>query len=480
MNILKILRKPLSVLVLLFLFTGIALQAQQAKYVFYFIGDGMGISHVAAAEAYLAAINGEKGFEKMSFSEFPVTGLSTTHAGNRFITGSAAAGTALATGHKTTINTIGMDGAKEKPLTNIAEMAKKRGLKVGIISSVSINHATPACFYAHQPLRNMYYEIALDLPKSGFDFFGGGGFNDPTGKSGDQPSAYQLAIDQGYQVVNTTEEFYGLKKGDDRVIATGTMLESSGALPYAIDRTEKDIPLEDFVGKAIEVLDNKKGFFIMCEEGKIDWASHPNDGVTVIHNVISLSKAVEKAFEFYRQYPDETLIVVTSDHETGGMALGHTLTKYESQFSLLTMQKMSMEAFAVMADSMFRHTENADFDLMMELVRENFGLTDALLTDFDKQRLQEAFLVMTGQMDMSADEQYVRYGGTHPVAVTAAKILNQKAGIDWTTWSHTAIPVPVFAIGAGQELFDGYYDNTDIPKKISRAMGMKEAEVHFN
>ena len=150
----------------------------KAKYVFLFIGDGMGISHVTVAEEYQAQMNDVEN-APFGFSEFPVVSMSTTYAANRFITGSAAAGTALATGQKTNIGRISMDTSGITPIETIAEKAKKAGFRVGIISSVSIDHATPACFYAHQKSRNMYHEIGLDLAHSDIDFFGGGGFKNP-------------------------------------------------------------------------------------------------------------------------------------------------------------------------------------------------------------------------------------------------------------------------------------------------------------
>jgi len=456
---------------LLFVATGIA---QQAKYVFYFIGDGMGISHIGATEAYLAAEDGKEGFEHLNFTQFPVNGISTTHAGNRLITGSAAAGTALATGKKTSINTISMDPTKKIPLQTIAEKAKKEGFKVGIISSVSIDHATPAVFYAHQPERNMYYEIAAMLPLSGFDFFGGGSFKDHD-KKGTKPSVFGLLKDKGYSFVNTKTAFEELKPGVGKVVATGTIIESSGAIRYAIDQTDEDIPLEDFVGKAIDLLDNEKGFFIMCEEGKIDWASHENDAVAVIHNVISLAAAVDKALEFYKINPDETLIIVTADHETGGLSMGSTLAKYESDFKLLQQQKISAFSFARLADSLMKNPENKNFDFALALVEDYFGLGKSSgfeMTDYEKKLLQDAYRVSGGELDMINEEKYILYGGYHPLANAATRILNSRAGIAWGTWSHTAQPVPVFAIGAGAELFEGYYDNTDIPKKIAKAMGM--------
>jgi len=246
--------------VFLFLFLHLSLFSQQAKYVFFFIGDGMGLAHVAATEAYLGSKQDKVGFEKLSFTKFPVVGLATTFAENRLITCSAAAGTALATGNKTTINTISMDGKRENPLKTVAELAKEMGFKVGIISSVSIDHATPATFYAHQPNRSNYYQISLELPESGFDFFGGGGFADPFYRNTNNISVFSKAPEKGYTITATKEDFYQLKPEAGKAIAIGAKLQPSGALRFDIDQTNEDIPLEDFVEKGIQFLENEKGF----------------------------------------------------------------------------------------------------------------------------------------------------------------------------------------------------------------------------
>jgi len=455
-------------------------QAQKAKYVFFFIGDGMGIASVATTQAYLAAINDTSGFQNLSFTTFPAIGLSTTYAGNRFITCSAAAGTALATGNKTSINTISMDLLRENKLVTIAEEVRDRGFKVGIISSVSIDHATPAVFYAHQPDRNMYYEISLDLAKSGFDFFGGGGFYQPFGKNGDATvSSYDFAKQNGYTITQTRADFDNLTPASGKVIATGNILESSGALRYLIDQTDEDITLQDFVKKGIEMLDNKKGFFMMCEEGKIDWAAHSNDGATVVNNVLALDEAVKVAMDFYKKHPKETLIIVTADHETGGLAMGWAGTKYESNLGLLQNQEISLEHFSVLVDSIIKNTsdESTALTATMTAVKEYFGLDDEArnlqLKPDEKQMLETAFHEARGNIEKSKLEFYLEYGGSNPVAAAAVKILNHRAGLSWGSYAHTGIPVPVYAIGAGSELFDGYFDNTDIPKKIYKAMRLK-------
>lgn len=469
-------------LICLFVFySGTFIQAQQAKYVFFFVGDGMGLAHVAVTEAYMEATATDKDVIGVTFTDFPVFGVSTTHAYNRFITGSAAAGTALATGHKTSINSISMDPSKSKPVKTIAEQARDDGYKVGIISSVSIDHATPACFYAHQPKRGMYHEIAMELPESNFDFFGGGGFKNPLG-DGDV-SVYDVAKEKGYIISQSRKSFDKLKKGDQKVIAMGSVLEPSGAMRYAIDQDKNDIPLEDIVEKAIELLDNDKGFFIMCEEGKIDWAAHSNDGRAIIDNVISLSKSVDEAMEFYREHPDETLIVITADHETGGLSMGYATSKYKSDYASLAAQEVSSQTFTDIADSLFAEKRNQNLGFAMQLVEDYFGLGGTHgfeLSDYEQKLLEDAYWVSVGSKEVDKEEAYIKYGGSYPLAVTATRILNNKAGLAFSTWSHTGIPVPVYAIGAGAEAFDGYYDNTDIPKKIAKAMGITLENNHSN
>ncbi len=455
-------------------------EAQRAKYVFYFIGDGMGLAQVAATEAMLAARHNKDGFEKLNFTEFPVTGIITTQAANRLVTGSAAAGTALASGQKTNINRIGMNGDATEPLNSIAYHAKARGKKVGIISSVSIDHATPAVFYAHRPDRNDYYEISQDLAASNFDFFGGGGFAKPDGGGKKSPTSWELAEKAGYTITRTREQFDTLSPAAGKALAVAPRLESSGAMPFAMDQTSEDIPLAAFVEKAIRMLDNENGFFVMCEEGKIDWACHSNDAVAMAYNIEALAEAIKPALEFYKQHPDETLIVVTADHETGGLALGYALTRYDSYLQMLTAQKVSMDRFAKTADSTFAIEGHNHPDTAMALVLKYYklGTGDGIqLTDRESKLLQDAYLVSTKQSKLEdKDELRLSYGHENALAATATKILNNKAGLAWTTWSHTASPVPVYAIGAGAESFGGFYDNTDVPKKIAQAMGIKMEE----
>lgn len=388
-------------------------QKNKAKYVFYFIGDGMGFSHVASTQAYLSYIHGDGiGREQLSFTKFPVLGMASTYSASNDITCSSAAGTALSTGHKTNNHFLGV-APDSSMLMSITYKIKEAGYKVGIMSNVSIDHATPASFYANSVSRSDYYPISLQLSQTGFDFFAGGGFIMPTGKDKDMTSAYEMAEEAGYTIAAGLKEFDS-KKGDSQKMI---LLQNSGCdskeLPYVIDRVEGDLTLPDLVQSAIEFLEkDSKGFFMMAEGGRIDWAAHSNDAKATFLEVIDLSDAVEIAYQFYLKHPNETLIIVTADHETGGISLG-----YKSGYS-------------VYFDRLASQTQSKD-----------------------------------NSVDASSYED----------AHTKGEIddLNKEAKIGWTTGSHTGGNVPVFAIGCGSKQFAGFYDNTDIPKKVCSIMGVK-------
>lgn len=381
---------------------------KQAKYVFYFIGDGMGFSHVSLTEAYLAAREGEIGSRPLLFTRFPVMGMATTFSHSNNITCSSAAGTALSTGSKTNNNMLGV-APDTSDLTSISYKIHDAGYPVGIMSTVTINHATPGAFYAHSARRNDYYGIATQLAASGFEFFGGGGFSSPTGKQEDQPSAYGIAEEAGYTLAYGVEEYAAKKDGAEKMLLLQHKGKESTILPYAIERTESDLTLEQVVESAVDFLDNEKGFFIMAEGGKIDWAAHSNDVANTIFETLDMDAAVAVAYRFYEKHPDQTLIVVTADHETGGVSLGRN-KGYVFDLS-------GIDSIATMKQS-----TNANVD---------------------------------NYMDQKNIDAY-----------------SARALIGWTTTSHTGGAVPVFATGVCSELFAGRMDNTDIPKKICAAMGV--------
>lgn len=293
--------------------------------------------------------------KNLQLTQLPVCGMATTQAYNRYITGSAAAGTALATGFKTSIGTISKAPDHSGNYETIAEMAKSKGMKVGIISSVSIDHATPACFYAHEPSRNNYNNIALQMATSGFDFFGGGFARGEFEKSklsdpeGDAKSILDVMKEAGYKITKTKDELNNIQPGHK--CQAYSSYDADGALAYSIDRNETDISLADFTSEAIRLLNHQNGFFVMVEGGKIDWACHANDASSAIHDVISFDEAIEVALNFQKSHPKETLIVVTGDHECGALSLGHATTKYNTAFEILAYQKLSFELFTEKVNS---------------------------------------------------------------------------------------------------------------------------------
>ena len=445
---------------------------KKAKYVFYFIGDGMGVNQVNGTEMYLAETRGRIGIEPLNFTQFPVTNFATTYSKYNSVTCSAAAGTALATGTKTKNGTIGMDSLHKAPLYSVAVQAKKAGKKVGITTSVSIDHATPAAFYAHQPDRNMYYEIATDLPKTGFDLYAGSGFLQLKNKKDTTAiGIYELLKDSGYIVVRGTEEFKAKSAGADKVVYIQKKGSKAKSLPYALDRKDDDLTLAQITGDAIDFLshNNDNGFFLMVEGGKIDWACHDNDAATAYHEIVDMAEAVGKALDFYQQHPEETLIVITADHETGGMALG--TGRYALNLQALQHQKVSKEQLTAKLKQLRKEKNNkVSWEEVQALLAENLGLgSDVKLSEKQEKELKELYKETFRGREVKLKKSL--YSANEPLAEKAVGILDQIALVGWTSGGHSAGVVPVFAIGAGAQLFQGKLDNTDIPRKIAEAAG---------
>jgi alkaline phosphatase len=488
----------------------------QPKYVFFFIGDGMGFSQVHSAEVYLATTQSRetdcndvgKSVRLVMTGELPFAGFCTTYDFGQLITDSASAGTALACGHKTYEGVIALDPTKTVGYKSVAKAAKEKGMKVGILSSVSLDHATPAVFYANVDTRNKYFHIAQQAVVSGFDFFGGGSFKYIDGYTGKdaakwpelaqgEPNVVNLWTqfeNNGYTIVHSLEELKALPAGA-KCVAASDKTQDSAAMHYEIDRVAAgEWSLAEVTAEAIRMLDNPNGFFMMVEGGKIDWTCHANDARTSIDDTIAFDDAVAKAVEFAKSHPGEVLIVVTADHETGGLSQGWSGTQYGSGYESLMGQTMSFQAFsdwlkAYQADpeslwnwiSIYLHIfgpEDADIrevnltddKVLLAKIKEAFGLDYAKLTDVQKAQFEEAYdRQMTGQLIRGTEEDYLMFGGYQPLAITCTHLTNARAGLGWTTYSHTAVPVPVMS---NEVRFAGYYDNTDLGKMLAEAVGV--------
>ena len=481
----KILTLLLALTMLMACVPGMAEETAAPKYVFMFIGDGMGNPQVAATQYYLGTLqNPDSPFPvpaDLSFTTFPYLGMVTTYDASSFCPDSASTATSMASGEKTLSGVINYDVTLTTPFKLITEYAKESGKKIGVISSVSVDHATPAAYYAKKPSRNDYYDIAVQgITGSTVDYLAGGGFKKPDG-DGTQANLMDLAVENGWTITTTNEEVRALTADSGRVLATNPVLQDSKAIHYEIDRKrlaaegEDVLSLADFVAAGINVLDNDNGFFLMCEGGKIDWAGHANDAATSIQDTLALSDAVQVAVDFAAEHPDETLIIVTADHETGGMTIGFATTAYDTHFDLLAKQTISFTDFdAVIA---YMRDNGATFEDALKQVEAYYGLTTAegtqlSLTATDVANLETAFNMSMGTGEMTDEEAALLYGGYEPFSMAVSHIMNNKAGLSYTSYAHTGLQIPVYAMGVGAEQLSGLYDNTDIFFRTMAIMGL--------
>lgn len=446
----------------------------KAKYVFYFIGDGMGVNQVNGTETYLADIEGRIGITPLCFAQFPYAGIVTTFSGTNGVTDSAAGGTALATGDKTKNGALGVGIDQTTRLNSIAARAKAEGKAVGIATSVSVDHATPAAFYAHVKDRGMYHQIGKDLIAADFDFYAGSDFLKPDAeKEDDGKNLYTQCTEAGYIIARGYADYRKKSSHADKMLLLQTETASRAdrtSIPYAIDRRKNDLTLQDITRAAIHFLNKKNpdGFFLMVEGGKIDWACHSNDAATVFKEVIDMDNAVKVAYEFYQQHPDETLIIITADHETGGIALG--TGHYELHTGVLKHQRQSAGAFSKMiAEQHQKEGNKFTWEYVRRQLQDNFGFwTQIPLNEQETETLKKAYQSFC---DGVAKDSKSLYASENAIAAAARKMMARKAMVGWQSGGHSNGYVPVFAIGAGAEAFTGRIDNTEIPHRIAVAAG---------
>jgi alkaline phosphatase len=458
----------IAVLILLSSFYSQHLFAAAPKYVFFFIGDGMGIHQVEATQYFLQSTN-PVGAKNLFMLESPVQTRIQTASASSLITCSAAAGTALATGVKTHIGIIGLGPDTLSQPESLRERAQKRKMKTGIISSVPLNHATPAVFYARQKSRHDYHAIAKQTITSGVDFFGGGLF---LNEEENEISILSLLDSAGYKHTNTLSDMNKLKASDLPVLVSHPNLDPGQAMPLALDRPKGDMDLKDIVAKAIELLNNPNGFFIMTEGGRIDWAGHNNDLGGCLHEVIAFDKAIGVAMDFYKKFPDQTLIVITADHETGGLTLGNNQLPYQLHPELIIQQKISQDGFTVFMDSKrdSLKTKKIPFKNFFPVLTKYFGLNQVEspleLSSQEYQQLEKAYALSV----YATPEDWKEYNNREPLGYMASKILAQKAGFHWGSNHHTANPVPLYAIGKGSEKFEKVRDISQVGETLFKVL----------
>jgi len=464
-------KRKVTLLMAMMLLVFTASAKKGPKYVFYFIGDGMGTNQVMGVQYYLQDIEGQYGYKPLCFTQFPYAGLVVTYSASSDVTDSSAAGTALASGQKTDNNVLGLLPDRETPVVTIAEMAHKKGIRVAIGTSCSVDHATPGSFYGHTRHRNMYHQIGTQLSESGFEFFGGAQFRQPTARDDSDEGNYVQAEKAGYTVVRGYDEYKEKAASTDKIILFDKQPKSDNALAYAIDRKEGDLKLSEITEAAIDYMmkDPKKGFFMMMEGGRIDNACHANDPGAYIQEMLDFDEAIKVAYDFYLKHKKETLIVITADHETGG--LGLTAGDYKTNLKVLQYQKMSKDAFSAHLEQMGREIGDIlTWDEVQEELKKCFGFWDTVeLTDKQTDRLRSVYVETFGMGPGELKEG--EYFEVDRLTDEAARIMTEAAQISWAAGCHSGSFVPVFAIGAGAEQFTGQINNTEIPMKIKKLAG---------
>ena len=390
-------KKILACLSILLITVG--LQAAKPKYVFYFIGDGMGTNHVLMTEMYLASLEGNVGVKPLCFTQFPVASVSMTWSADRNVTDSPAAGTALATGEKTRNGAIGVD-PEGKPLETLAEAAAAAGYTI----------CNPAEF------RSGYQDMEKVLMLPG----------------GDQEVSY--AID---------------------------------ALGDGPENQEKHVTFSDFVSSALTFLtrDPKQGFFLMAEAGEIDHAAHSHDAATVIQEVLDMDAGVRIAFDFYRKHPRQTLIVIASDHETGGLTFAPREPRHLAR---LQVQKHSMNVLSdMLKERMVSQKAILTWDETKAFLGGELGLWKSIKVSWeDEKMLRDIYEATIARRDPGSAKDL--YADNSKIVSAAVDVLNRSCRIYWSG-AHTSGYVPVFAIGPGSELFSRRMDNVDVARMIRQA-----------
>lgn len=418
--------------VILWLLGGVAAGAgEPPRNVILLIGDGMGPEHVRAAR--LLDADGVLAMDRLD----PAPGLMTTHDYFGGVTDSAASGTALATGVKTYYGAISVDVDGNR-LETVLERARSAGKATGLVSSVYLEDATPAVWAAHAADRGEYASIALQQSRSGVEVLLGSGRNyylpqgTPGGQRRDGRDLVAEMVAAGYTFVDTVDGLRAIDASVDRLLG---LFGGEWTLTYVLDRQggRNEPSLVDLTGAAIEVLrGDPDGFFLMIEGGAIDWMAHNRDAAGVAAETAEFDAAVQTAFDFARA-DGRTLVVVTADHETGGMDFGGPV---DLEF---------LRGITATTESMWGHIRSGRMSVR-DVLGTYAGIDDPTPSELSHIKAHG----MTGIGD----------------------VLSARAGVTWG-WSgsddgeHTHTLVPVYAYGPGAEPFDGpNLDNTDIGRTL--------------
>jgi len=473
-------------------------QGAEPKNVILLIGDGMGPEAVGLAVYYNRFMNGmDKRLNMERLMAAGNTGYCLTYQYGTVVTDSASAATALASGVKTRDAIIGKD-PDGRSMKNLVDIARQLGKSAGVISNTRLTHATPAGFYAHVIHRDMENEIAAQLVERGdlaVALSGGAQHFIPAGmKVEDHPALKGIdkqagwggsrrkdsrdligeAGNKGYAFVANEKELLALDaQKTEKVLG----LFSASGFPSAIDRQpqhQTGVPtLSQLTAKSLEILKkNPQGFFLMVEGGQIDWVEHGNDVASVLHEMLEFDQAIGLVMAFAETNP-ETLVIVTADHDTGGLAISYSnfnppapvklpsgetwRTKYnfaeKGIFEKMARQKKSFQKMWI--DS------KGNPAAFQKEVEENTAFT---ITE------EEAAALLGKDAKIKDRTEFYSEGSGNPSALMG-RLFGKEMNTAWAVGTHTHTPVMIFADGPIAEKFRGLIDNVEVPQIIAKGWG---------
>ncbi len=426
--------------------------ADQAKNVIFMIGDGMGLSHVHATSLY-AAGHLRKNLAMTEIMDKGRTAYITNDTLDNVVTGSAEAATQMATGVKVHAKSISV-GSDGRPMKTILEMAKERGKATGMVTTAEITDATPASFAAHVDSRSKQEIIADQLIKSEVKILLGGGkdFFLPDSEKGRRKDGRNLireAQQNGYTVVETRKAM--IQAQGEKILG----LFSRGNMLFEIDRGGSQEPsLAEMTSKALEVLgEDPDGFFLVVEAGRIDHAAHHNDIGGVLWDTLAFDDAIRVAYEYQKSCP-QTLLIITADHETGGLVLlpySHTRSEFVG---------MNFEAISKI---------KASYEVRNEALGKNPSpkkVKEVIKKVYDIDLSDEEVLSILGNR---IGQLHSRHFTDRDGAIAFALRLHHRIG--WSHGIHSATPLPLWGIGPGSEKINGWKHDTELFRIVEEAYG---------
>jgi len=447
---------------------GAAAQTRSPKYIFIFLSDGAGIAGMEAARMFSRVVHNEGLNVPDKLMKEGVAGFITTHAADSLTTDSAAAATAMASGCKAKIGALGTCENGKIPKT-IMEVARERGMRIGLVTTSTIYDASPAAFTGHISDRKFFSLIVDQYLRLAPDLLLGGGRDQfipqdrpGSGRKDDRDMIAEF-VKQGYVYVADKKDLSRAR--GSKLLGLFHLQEMS----FELDRDKDREPsLSEMTESAIRFLEenNRRGFTVFIESENTDSAGHMTDVASVIHAYREFDRAVGLAYDFYRKHPDETLILVSSDHDTGG--LGFTLALEEPS------GRHAKRMAATVAD--FRKI--ASISISLKKAAEMLGPrpTSEGVDRLMKQHFKGFTLAPDLKAMLLAKKLPGRSIYTDPVANALGMMVANNTQVYWNGSGHTSQPVFVAALGPGAELFRGYQDNTDFAKHLFAILKERNSE----